>query len=135
MLLVQSKSAVPTTRPHGIEMQRGDVLYIPRGFPHMAETTGGNSSVHFTMTVMSQEFTCGPQLSVSRRLDLSVFPGMTPLRGCLCRWESFLVQLVQPGPAAVPPTPAQPLWSDDAHTAANLPEHWAALGCVPVLSS
>ena len=72
--LVQSKSAVPTTRPHGIEMQRGDVLYIPRGFPHMAETTGGNSSVHFTMTVMSQEFT----------------------------WESFLLQLGQPGPAAVP---------------------------------
>ena len=83
-------------------MQRGDVLYIPRGFPHMAETTGGNSSVHFTMTVMSQEFT----------------------------WESFLLQLGQPGPAAVPPTPAQPLWSDEAHTAANLPEHWAALGCV-----
>ena len=105
--VVQSKSAVPTTLPHGIEMQRGDVLYIPRGFPHMAETTGGNSSVHFTMTVMSQEFT----------------------------WESFLLQLVQPGPAVVPPTPAQPLWSDEAHTAANLPEHWAALGCVPVLCS
>ena len=54
---VPGKSTVPTQAPTGIEMQRGDVLYIPRGYPHMAETTGGNSSVHFTMTVMSQEFT------------------------------------------------------------------------------
>ena len=76
-----------------------------------------------------------------RTADLSLAiwicpPRLTPIcRGCLCRWESFLLQLGQPGPAVVPPTPAQPLWSDEAHTAANLPEHWAALGCVPVLSS
>ena len=33
------------------------------------------------------------------------------------------MQLVQPGPTAAPPAPSQPLWSDETHTVANLPEH------------
>jgi len=36
--IMRSKDYVPSTEPLGVEMQRGDVLYIPRGFPHMAET-------------------------------------------------------------------------------------------------
>lgn len=35
----------------------GDVLYIPRGWPHVAEAEGGAPSTHMTMTLHAQDFT------------------------------------------------------------------------------
>ena len=33
------------------------MLYIPRGWPHVAETEGTNPSIHMTMTLHVQDFT------------------------------------------------------------------------------
>ena len=53
-----SKSAVPTTRPNATVLRPGDVLYIPRGWPHVAEAEGGDApSIHMTMTLHTQDFT------------------------------------------------------------------------------
>ena len=53
-----SKSAVPTTRPNATVLRPGDVLYIPRGWPHVAEAEGGEApSIHMTMTLHVQDFT------------------------------------------------------------------------------
>ena len=35
----------------------GDVLYIPRGWPHVAEAEGSSPSLHMTMTLHVQDFT------------------------------------------------------------------------------
>ena len=51
------KSAVPTTEPKAVLLEPGDVLYIPRGWPHVAETEGESPSIHITMTLHVQDFT------------------------------------------------------------------------------
>ena len=73
--VLRAKDLVPSTEPRAVELRAGDVLYIPRGFPHMAETYHtsdvsseqighsyeGNSdsegSLHLTVTLMDQEHT------------------------------------------------------------------------------
>ena len=78
-----TKSAVPTTTPQAVVLNpgagaprfkswtidspedltlqmavgAGDVLYIPRGWPHVAETEGTAPSIHMTMTLHVQDFT------------------------------------------------------------------------------
>ena len=53
---LRSKDYVPSLRPRSVELLAGDVLYIPRGHPHMAET-GMNHSLHLTVTLMDQDIT------------------------------------------------------------------------------
>ena len=55
--MLRSKDLVPSLRPHAVEMLAGDVLYIPRGYPHMAETSRDNHSLHLTVTLMDQDVT------------------------------------------------------------------------------
>ena len=75
--VLRSKDYVPSTEPVAVELRAGDVLYIPRGFPHMAETyhstgagsertdhprggeggSSGEGSLHLTVTLMDQENT------------------------------------------------------------------------------
>jgi len=57
-----------------VVLEAGDVLYVPRGMPHYAETTKGANSMHLTMSLHSQLFTWHAilQLAISKQPELSV---------------------------------------------------------------
>ena len=46
-----------------VELQPGDLLYLPRGFVHEASSVGEAPSLHITLTVPSHDFTHGRLLS------------------------------------------------------------------------
>jgi ribosomal protein L16 Arg81 hydroxylase len=53
-------AAVPLLQ---VELQPGDLLYVPRGFVHEASSVGEAPSLHVTLTVPSHDFTHGRLLS------------------------------------------------------------------------
>lgn len=55
----------------------GDLIYIPRGFPHMANSRPGEMSMHLTLTVCLH--TIGACVAVSPLLSHNAFSLLSPL--------------------------------------------------------